>query len=370
MQNKLLGLLIAVLLLSIAFSGCLEGNNNTSNIEQEAQHGSLEVKVTDRNSNLISNAQVWLWTEENFSSNPDWIEYTNTSGKILFSDLEAGAYAVSLSVMQYFDTAEEAIANAIHTTIKVHETTFVTLQIPTQSTTSEDNKTSNRPSLPGLYELALTALSNGTKIQDKLDDFIITGHEENNPGIYHIGFADLKELDIGLDSNYLYIRCWFNGTWPDNDSNWPKINGDEVHDIACNIGIDTDNNPSTGISYDGTEDFFTAGYVTNTEWHFSHSYSCGPTGILFPEEDRYNIFEYNGTYMIAGPGYDYVIGVYPLSNLNLSVGQTIALVTTIETVSYFYVHSTFDILSLDDNKRTFELGDRVQITLGENRTIS
>jgi hypothetical protein len=271
--------------------------------------------------------------------------------------------------MQYFNTAEDAISNAIHTTIKVHETTFVTLQIPTQSTTSEDNKTSKRPSLPGLYELALTALSNGTKIIDKLDDFLITGHEENNPGIYPIGFADLKEVDIGLDSTYLYIRYWFNGTWPDNDSNWPKINGDEVHDIACNTFIDTDNNPSTGLIADGTEELFTLGYKTNTDYHFVHGYSCGPTGIDFPEELRYRVNENIGTFMIAGLGYNYVIGAFPLLNLSLSAGQNITLITTIETVSYFYVHSTFDILSFDDNP-SFELGDRVEIILGENKTIS
>jgi len=65
MQRKLLGLLIAVLLLSIAFSGCMEGNNNTSNVGSNTQHGSLDVEVLDDNGEFFPDIQVLLWTEEN-----------------------------------------------------------------------------------------------------------------------------------------------------------------------------------------------------------------------------------------------------------------------------------------------------------------
>jgi len=392
MQKKLLSIIFTVLLLTIIFSGCSEKNNNTSNSpnnnsngetnnntstgEPDTQLGSLEVEVVDRNGNSVSCAEVWLWTEENFCGNPDWTESakttakksTNSTGIILFSDLEGGNYVLCLSATQYYATNKEATYH-ITVNIKANETTHEMLQTPTQSTTSEDNKTSNRPSLPGLYELALTALSNGTKIIDKLDDFIITGREEDNPGICPIGFADITEVDVGLDSNYLYIRYWFNGTWPDNDSNWPTINGDHIKDITCNTGIDTDNNTSTGVLSDaGAEDTVGLGYRTNTNYHFFHGFKCGPTGIENPEELRYRVNENIGTYMIAGLGYDYVIGAYPLSNLSLSAGQTITLVTWCETSSSLYHHATYDILGLDDNA-TYEHWS-VQITLGENRTIS
>jgi hypothetical protein len=279
-----------------------------------------------------------------------------------------GNYVLCLSVSQYYATNKET-THHITVNIKANETTHEMLQTPTQSTTAENNTTANRPSLPGLYELALTALSNGTKIIDKLDDIIVTGNEEDNPGIYHIGFADMTEVDVGLDSNYLYIRYWFNGTWPSNDSNWPTINGDHIKDITCNTGIDIDNNPSTGVISDGgTEEMVNLGYRINTNYHFFYGFKCGPTGIEFPEEKRYQIDEYLGSYMISGPGYDYVIGAYPLSNLSLSAGQNITLITWVETGSSLYHHATFDVLSLDDN--TILEPWSVQITLGENRTIS
>jgi len=383
MQRKSLVLLTAVLLLTIVFSGCSEKNNNTftsepsdntSNVEPKAQHGSLEVEVIDENGAVVSNAVVWLWTQENFGAIPDWTEQskttakeaTNSTGKILFSNLDVGEYVISLYIL-FFTTNEEALAHVKHVTIKANETTHEILQIP--SKTGDSN-----PTNPGgpTEEDTLSALSNGTKIHDIVGDFVVMNNGNNNPGAYEFSFADLKEVDVGVDSKYLYIRYWFNGTWPRNDSDWPNINGDQLEDIICNTLFDTDNNPSTGVMSDGgTEVATSMGCRRNNSYGFDppYFYGCkeGPTGIEFPEEERYQNVYNNDSFRFGGVGYDYVIGAYPLSEVKLSAGQTVTMLTECETTSSLYHDATFDILSLD-NTTTFEYG-RVQITLGENRTI-
>jgi len=123
MKGKLLVIGIIAILVAVVFSGCMD----EATVEE---HGALEVEVIDENDGFVSNAEVWLWTEESFGGNPDWIEYTNETGKILFRDLDVGEYVVSLSVIKYFSNDEEALANIKHVNIKVNEVTYEVLQIP------------------------------------------------------------------------------------------------------------------------------------------------------------------------------------------------------------------------------------------------
>lgn len=127
MKGKLLVIGIIAILIAVTFSGCMD----ETTVEE---HGALEVEVRDENDGIVSNAEVWLWTEENFGENPDWIKYTNETGKILFRDLDIGEYVVSLSVIKYFTSDEEASANKKNVNIKVNEVTYEVLQIPTNTT--------------------------------------------------------------------------------------------------------------------------------------------------------------------------------------------------------------------------------------------
>jgi|GEM_PF-1526527 len=128
MKKELLALVITTVLIAVGLSGCTDETAVEEN-------GALEVEVKDENDGFVSNAEVWLWTEESFGGNPDWIEYTNETGKILFRDLDVGEYVVSLSVIKYFTNDEEALANIKHVTIKVNEVTYEVLKIPNSTAT-------------------------------------------------------------------------------------------------------------------------------------------------------------------------------------------------------------------------------------------
>ena len=382
MQKKFSGLLIAVLLLSIAFSGCLEGNNNTSNVEQEAQQGSLEVEVQGHNGEFVPDIEVSLWTEENFGVNPDLIDYTKTTargttnltGKVLFSDLDAGNYVVNPH-LSYFTDEEDALSHVKHVTINASEVTyeiFIYENFSRELPSPEEGGiiiNQNRIKQYGLtQEIAEQVLATGTKIIDTTNDWTSTGNSWDNPSFYPLDFVDLKEVDIGLDNNFLYVKVVFDGILPSKE-NWPVVNGDNVIMSGYTLNIDMDNNKNTGCICDGGVEL-KLGAVIKKELGLvvANNYDTDPSGLNDPEEARY-LGHYNDAVWFAGPGYDYVINVYPLINLNISKGMDVTVIIWTEAMSESYHHTSFDIIG-DKIQDSYVMTLPIKIKLGENRTIS
>jgi len=218
-------------------------------------------------------------------------------------------------------------------------------------------------------EMANIALSSGTKIIDQTGDWISTGDQGDNPSFYPIDFVDIKEVDVGVDENYLYVKATFNGQWPESDNDWPSINGDQITWTEFSAMIDADNNSQTGCLSDGGTEIalefsMRMNDTTGNPPGAHHGYKTDPSGIEFPEENRYlGDYDLSDNKMIGGPGYNYVTGVYPLENLKLTVGQGITLKMKAESMSERYNHAAFDDMN-------FLNGPSIVITLGENKTIN
>jgi hypothetical protein len=135
--------------------------------------------------------------------------------------------------------------------------------------------------------------------------------------------------------------------------------------------IDTDNNPRTGcLSDGGTEIDLELGTRINFPYGKPpgtwNGYKTEPSGIENPEEKRYlNDYIVNDE-MIGGPGYDYVLNVYPLKDLKLTVGQIVSLKIKAEAMSKKYHHASFD----DMNFLNGPTESKLVIKLGENKTIN
>jgi hypothetical protein len=224
-----------------------------------------------------------------------------------------------------------------------------------------------------IAESARVALASGTKIVDWPQDWVPTGNADDNPSYYSLAFADLKEVDIGMDRNYLYVKSIYYGPWPGSDGEWPVIDGNRITAIAFNVGIDADGNAQTGVIDDGgTEIQVNCGAKYNMTYGDPrgtfNGYRTNPSGIETPEEKRYLNNYYADAIMLGGPGHDYVVGAYPLKDLALRAGQTVTIMAWLEANSEKYHHADFD--PLDTSHIATPEWQRIPITLGENRTIS
>jgi len=89
---------------------------------------------------------------------------------------------------------------------------------------------------PG-QETAEKALAEGTTLRDLTGDWLSTGHDGDNPSSYPIGFADLREVTIGIDDKYLYIKATFGAIWPKTDADWPILAGDQVKSVSLPVAV-------------------------------------------------------------------------------------------------------------------------------------
>ena len=271
------------------------------------------------------------------------------------------------------DTNDNKICDSDETT---NQSSQINQTNQTNQTQTQNTESTTKPDTNKLINetAASVAFASGTKIIDKTGDWVSTGDQGDNPSFYPLNITDVKEVDIGIDANYLYLKVIFNGLWPKTDNNWPIINDDQLTSTNFNVGIDVDNNQQTGcLSDSGTEIMIGFGTRMNMTggnppgtWN---GYKTSPSGIEFPEEKRYLNDYYFNEAMIGGPGYNYVMNAYPLRILNLSSGQEITLHMWAEAMSKKYHHAAFDNVNIG-NQNTTDLLGYVKIKLGENMTIS
>ena len=125
------------------------------------------------------------------------------------------------------------------------------------------------------------------------DDVLSLGkrliQDGGNPGIYPIGFGDINKLEVGLDDEYLYVKISVNGTLPKDLAGFPAPGGDQLHGFNYNLGVDTDNDSTTGCTSDGGAEALIGCAVNDQTGAVlaATGYFTDPTGIESPEGARY-----------------------------------------------------------------------------------
>lgn len=230
---------------------------------------------------------------------------------------------------------------------------------------------------------ANAALVSGVIIDDQEDDFAISplgpaglDGKTDNPNAYKLKWNDIKKVTFGADPDNFYVRYDFYGVIP---TTMVTVNGDDIKSIACNIGLSKFTTTSgatdegmwqVGISYteqhgkDSKDE--SAGYDVITP-------RIGLTSIATPTsvQDKYGETMYttsssNGA-VSGGAGYDYLVALFPLANLNMAPGTSITFDIGVETNSRTYHHSSIDPL-LDFGSA--KSGKVITYTLGSNTYTS
>ena len=200
---------------------------------------------------------------------------------------------------------------------------------------------------PGISEVYINGiLDHSTEIVDPNQDWIVTGHEEDNSVIYPIDYCDINNMKLGLDNEYLYIKLTVNGTIPEDLSNLPTFSGDQLRGFGTNIGLDTDSNSQTGVISDGGTEAMLGWGIKNEDgiYRSNSAIRTQPTGTETPEDARYRNVEFNIKIQYGGKGFNFVILAIPLSTLMVTRSQEITLDAWLECSSDRYDHATFDAL--------------------------
>jgi len=166
-----------------------------------------------------------------------------------------------------------------------------------------------------------------------------------------VPWADFTSATFAVDANYLYVRVTVDGVFPSTEEALPRYGQDQITKYNMNICLDTDNNKDTGCLSDGGSEVSLGAdmmMTPNCGWMDVYDFWYGATGIEQPEMARYaHIF--NRNLMVAawgGAGHNYRIIVYPVGQLGIHPGQTIAVIGWDEcaSVQYANCHATFDVL--------------------------
>lgn len=229
---------------------------------------------------------------------------------------------------------------------------------------------------PSELELANEALSKGVRIEDPENDFYkfpkgsIQGDgRPDNTNPYPLNFTDLKSFSIGADENYIYIKYEFYGKFPNKIVRYNEdliistnakleeiefTNSNGVQDSASLI------NDVTYVYYDGKQ--FGADYNPVISPCGGQMALISPDGEDETREPIYKTMSGKGL-IYGGPGYDYIIGAYPLDLFGIKYGDEITFSMSTETGSSIYHHEAVDFLLGKSGEKG---GDRIRYKLGSD----
>ena len=217
---------------------------------------------------------------------------------------------------------------------------------------------------------AQEALKNGITFTDPQNDWYIIAPgttqpygRPDNPDTYPLGWTDVKSISIGANGTYLYVKFEF---WDEFPFEQPVYNGDAITGVGGKI------EQFTFTKADGTED--TADLGAGVDWIADQNSGriqtiLGQSAMISPigvDEYSETVYErYTGAGLIAGgPGYNYVLSAFPLSLLNLQLGDTVTFALSSETGSTTYHHEAIDFL-LSDSRESKEKNS-TRYTLGSD----
>ncbi len=234
--------------------------------------------------------------------------------------------------------------------------------------------------------IALQALANGITIADAQNDYaevkegVIQGDgRPDNPRPWAMPFTDLKNVTVGADDEYIYVKYQFYAVIPSelqrNDTDYITsvcINFDLINYYNHNINqIDGSGLMQTGITYavGNKEDakvndqtpVYNPPVVGTSTFGAANSEVKDENG-----EDTYGISSGEGK-VYGGAGFDYVIAAFPFSNLGLQKNQEIIFSVSAESGSKVYHHQSIDPL-LDFG--SYKSGKRITWVIGSNTYTS
>lgn len=212
-------------------------------------------------------------------------------------------------------------------------------------------------------EKAEAALSKGIKIEDEQNDFFAEKEENpkenyNNPEPYALPYLDYKNFQIGADQEYLYIKHQMQGAIPENQ---PTVNGDKIDGFVLKVED----------LYSSGREKYTTSLIDGVSWKCtSHACRAKISHYAFIDETRESQAKENSVPLTqigmvgGGPGTDYIISAFPLSEIGLQYGQEIFFGIGTESGSEKWHHATIDeVLGIAGSK----FGKQVVYTIGSNK---
>jgi hypothetical protein len=256
---------------------------------------------------------------------------------------------------------------------------IITSNKPDSKVINEEKERKGEPTkelTPAMEKRAEDALSKGISFDDPENDWYkfpegsMQWDKPDNPEPYPLPFTDLKQVKIGADEEYLYVKFIFYGEFPDK---MPSYNGDDLFSTGAKI------DQMTYMTNEGTLDYAEIGsgvfYVEFTGDEKTEEYvpldkpSLGHIAMISPQgldEHMETIYKtMNGIGFIGGgPGYDYLLSAFPLSEFGISYGQEMNFSVAVESGSNLWHHESVDLLL---NKNTSKFGANIKYVLGEDK---
>lgn len=190
-----------------------------------------------------------------------------------------------------------------------------------------------------LAKKAEAALAKGISISDPAQDFPLMGQKgedvkekPNNDNPYDLPFLDIKEVQAGIDDDYLYFKIVFFGKIPKNS---PGLNGDKILADGIKVNIVNEKGEEQ-IDLSMSYDFILLGIKS-----LNCYYSTEPTGIEWPEDARFAKTNWDCKVLI---GDDYVLGALPIKNYPILKEKQIYFNAQHEAESKMYDHAAVDLL--------------------------
>lgn len=250
-----------------------------------------------------------------------------------------------------------------------------------QSNTSEEKqKINDKGEMPktftsSMLKRANDAFSKGINIEDKENDWYLPAEgtmqwdKPDNPKPYPFGWTDFKNVSLGADEEYIYVRFVFYDKFPNK---MPSYNGDDIFSTGAKIadmyfinsnGKSDSAEMGIGVGWVRfTGDEKTSGYYAMDQADLGQLAMISPNGTDEHSETIYAKMEGAG-YVAGGAGYNYLLSAFPLSNFGISLGDEVNLTISTETGSNKWHHESIDnILDVPGSKS----GGVIVWKLGEN----
>lgn len=248
-----------------------------------------------------------------------------------------------------------------------------------QDNEKSDNKV-DKGEIPKAFTKAMLkraddAFSNGISFDDPENDWYLPEpgtmqwDKPDNPAPYPLPFTDLKSVSLGADEEYLYVKLVYYGEFP---KKMPSYDGDDIFSTGGGIEgfrfITKEGKPDyaeigSGVMYiQFTGDNETNGYVPLDKP------TVGQLAMIFligQDEHGESLYKtMNGAGFIeGGPGYDYLLSAFPLSEFGVSYGQEVNLTLGIEAGSNKWHHESIDLILNENNSKS---GSMIVWKLGTN----
>jgi hypothetical protein len=224
------------------------------------------------------------------------------------------------------------------------------------------------------------ALAKGITLDDPRGDWapisegIQPDGRSDNAYPYPLAFTDVRKIRIGADSKYLYLKVELDDVIPGKlvyYENPQQQKTDYIASMCTNLGLGRFFNRNTGKDDAGLMQLgvsFIEGEQNGVENPrvfeppaVATSSFATVTGEKRNGEDVYAVSEGKGS-VAGGPGRNYAVGAFTLSNFGLQIGDVIEFDISMEVGSKLFHHESVDVM-LDCG---YKAGETIRYRLGSD----